>query len=239
RSASSKPLRPPRPKQLRTEQGGPAPHTGMLPTSAGGAAEVSPVRKHWGPGNKQCQAPEGRHISGTTSKTPPHSPKNVGAPTLKVILEGFPVLKITFELHPDPPSPLHFFHNSPTPTLRCFPTCGIQFSPACASRLPRVFPYNSFQAIAPTFHACPRNGSHHSQDLRAGRGRSPGQFSGPHFGSHAGSSRRRAPYQEPLRLHAGTARARAALLCRTRNARPGSHPAGRVARVLQQVSERL
>src|SRR6266481_10200247 len=51
-----------------------------------------------GSAKQQPQAPEGRHYFfhvRNSSLSP--SPQNVGAPTLKVILEGFPKLKITFE----------------------------------------------------------------------------------------------------------------------------------------------
>src|SRR5258708_28259709 len=55
---------------------------------------------------------------------------------------------------------------------------------------------------APTTHACPGNGSHHSEDISPGRSGSPGEFSGAFVGAGTRSGRWRAPLEETLRLRA-------------------------------------
>src|SRR5260370_9832139 len=52
---------------------------------------------------------------------------------------------------------------------------------------------------APTTHACPGNGSHHSEDISPGRSGSPGEFSGAFVGAGTRSGRGRAPLEEPFR----------------------------------------
>src|SRR5260370_41691407 len=55
---------------------------------------------------------------------------------------------------------------------------------------------------APTTHACPGNGSHHSEDISLGRSGPPGEFSGAFLGAGTGRGRWRAPPEEAPRLPA-------------------------------------
>src|ERR1700723_3514903 len=92
---------------------------------------------------------------------------------------------------------------------------------------------------APTTNARPGNGSHHPENLSAGRGRPPRQLPGALVRQSSWRRRWRPALKEPLRLHARSPFSRTALVRRKRNARLGPHPAMRADRVVQQVAERL
>src|SRR5712664_4925256 len=73
---------------------------------------------------------------------------------------------------------------------------------------------------APTAHACPGNGSHHSEDISPGRSGSPGELSWAFVGAGTRSGLGRAPTEEPLRLDARGSLSRPDLVRREGNAGP-------------------
>src|SRR6267378_1778295 len=131
------------------------------------------------------------------------------------------------------------FRNSFTPTLRDGCACGNYNSSACARASDGVWELVRRSVGAPTAHACAGNGSHHSEDISAGRSRPPGEFSRARVGASARSSRRCPPHKEPVRFDAGSPLARPDLVRREGNTRTGAHPASRFARILSQGPERL
>src|SRR5258708_4955205 len=132
-----------------------------------------------------------------------------------------------------------FFRNSFTRTLHDGCACGNYNSSACARASDGMWELVRRSVGAPTAHACAGNGSHHSEDISAGRSRPPGEFSGALFGACAGRSCWRPPHQEPVRFDARGALARPDLVRRERDTRTGADPASRFARILSQGAERL
>src|SRR5215469_6491916 len=92
---------------------------------------------------------------------------------------------------------------------------------------------------APTAHACPGNGSHHPENISAGRGGPRGELSWPHVGTASWCCRRGAASEQPLWLDPRNTLLRPDLVCRGGNPRLGPHPAGGVARVTAQGAKRL
>src|SRR6266478_623045 len=132
-----------------------------------------------------------------------------------------------------------FFRNSFTRTLRDGCACGNYNSSACTRASGGMRQFVRRSVGAPTAHACAGNGSHHSEDISAGRSRPPGEFSRARVGASARSSRRCPPHKEPLRFDARGPLARADLVRGEGNTRTGAHPASRSARILSQGTERL
>src|SRR5205823_6124158 len=84
---------------------------------------------------------------------------------------------------------------------------------------------------APTAHACPGNGSHHPENISAGRGGPRGEFSRPHLGTAAWCCRRSPAPEEPLRLDARNPVSRPDLVWGEGNPRTGADPASGAAGV--------
>src|SRR5215831_19274665 len=87
---------------------------------------------------------------------------------------------------------------------------------------------------APTAHACPGNGSHHSEDISAGRGGPRGELFRPHLGTASRCCRGSAPPEQPLWLDPRNALSRPDLVRRAGNPGVGAHPAGGIAGVTAQ-----
>src|SRR6266852_303178 len=132
-----------------------------------------------------------------------------------------------------------FFKNSFTRTLRDECACGNYNSSACARPSDAMRQFVRRGVGAPTAHACAGNGSHHSEDICAGRSGPPGELSGAFFWASARRSSRRPPHKEPLWFNAGGPLARPDLVPREGDARACAHPADRFARILSQGTERL
>src|SRR6266478_34790 len=132
-----------------------------------------------------------------------------------------------------------FFRNSFTRTLRDGCACGNYNSSACTRASGGMRQFVRRSVGAPTAHACAGNGSHHSEDISAGRSGPPGELSGAFFWASARRSSRRPAHKEPLWFNAGGSLARPDLVRGEGDARAGAHPADRFARILSQGTERL
>src|SRR4029077_87426 len=92
---------------------------------------------------------------------------------------------------------------------------------------------------APTPHATPRIRSHRPAELRAGRSRPHRQFSLAQHGTRSRRGCRRAPHQEPPRLHARAPLACPHLVLRTRESRARAHQSVRADRIFPRCFWRL
>src|SRR6266581_3610013 len=84
---------------------------------------------------------------------------------------------------------------------------------------------------APTAHACPGNGSHHPENISAGRGGPFGEFSRPHLGKASGCRCGGSAFEEPLWLDPRNPLSRPDLVRRAGNPGVGAYPASGIAGV--------